>query len=276
MPHDDSTHDAARIIAERAPGAAPRVALVLGSGLDGLAAAIERAVAIPYADLPGFPRSSVDGHAGELVLGTLAGAAVACLRGRAHFYEGGGLGVMTGAIRTLKLAGVELLFLTNAAGSLRHEVGPGRLVAITDHINLMPGTPLIGPNDDRFGPRFFSLANAYDAAERARLKAAARRLGIDLAEGIYLACPGPCFETPAEIRMMRMLGADLVGMSTVPEVIAARHCGLTVIAVSVVTNLAEGLSDVPLTHAHTIRNAGLGAVDLRRLIPAYLADRSAG
>jgi xanthosine phosphorylase len=272
---DDTIYAAAQLIAERAPDAAPRIALVLGSGLDGLAAAIERAVAVPYADLPGFPRSTVDGHAGELLLGTLAGAAVACLRGRAHFYEGGGLGVMTGAIRALRLAGVERLFLTNAAGSLRPEIGPGRLVAITDHINLMPGTPLIGPNDDRFGPRFFSLANAYDAAERARLQAAARQLGVDLAEGVYLACPGPCFETPAEIRMMRMMGADLVGMSTVPEVIAARHCGLTVTAVSVVTNLAEGLSDAALTHEHTMRNAALGAVDLQRLILAYLADRAA-
>jgi xanthosine phosphorylase len=274
MPHDDAPYLAARIIGERAPGTSPRMALVLGSGLGVLARRIQDSVAMPYGDLPGFPRSAVDGHAGELVLGTIAGTAVACLCGRAHYYEGAGLGAMTGALRALKLAGAELLVLTNAAGSLRPEVGPGRLVAITDHINLLPGTPLVGPNDDRFGPRFFSLANAYDAVERARLHATAQRLGIDLAAGIYLACPGPCFETPAEIRMMRIMGADLVGMSTVPEVIVARHCGLRVVAVSVVTNLAEGMADAELSHAHTMANAALGAADLERLICGYIADHS--
>jgi xanthosine phosphorylase len=261
---------AAEIIRRRA-AQAPRVALVLGSGLGGLAELIEHGTAIPYAELPGFPVSTVQGHAGELVLGSLAGVPVACLRGRAHYYEGKGVDVMTAAIRALKLAGAELLLLTNAAGSLRPEVGPGQLVAITDHINLLPGNPMVGPNDERFGPRFFSVANAYDAAQRARLHAVATELGIALSDGVYLACSGPSFETPAEIRMMRIMGADTVGMSTVPEVITARHCGLTVAAVSVVTNLAEGMSDAVLSHDHTMKYAAEGAVDLQRLILGFLA-----
>ena len=267
---NDFAQQAAEIIRQRAPEP-PRVGLVLGSGLGGLADLVENAVTIPYAELPGFPESTVQGHVGELVLGRLGGAPVACLRGRAHFYEGKGLDVMTSAIRSLKLAGIELLFLTNAAGSLRPEVGPGRLVAITDHINMLPGTPMIGPNDERFGPRFFSLANAYDADQRNRLKAIAEDLSIELSEGVYLACPGPCFETPAEIRMMRVMGADTVGMSTVPEVITARHCGLTVTAVSVVTNYAEGMSNELLSHEHTMKYAAIGATDLKRLILAFLA-----
>lgn len=267
---NDFAQQAAEIIRQRAPEP-PRVGLVLGSGLGGLADLVENAVTIPYAELPGFPESTVQGHVGELVLGRLGGAPVACLRGRAHFYEGKGLDVMTSAIRSLKLAGIELLFLTNAAGSLRPEVGPGRLVAITDHINMLPGTPMIGPNDERFGPRFFSLANAYDADQRNRLKAIAEDLSIELSEGVYLACPGPCFETPAEIRMMRVMGADTVGMSTVPEVITARHCGLAVTAVSVVTNYAEGMSNELLSHEHTMKYAAIGATDLKRLILAFLA-----
>jgi xanthosine phosphorylase len=262
---------AAEIIRQRTPSQPPRVAIILGSGLGGLGEIVENAVTIPYAELPGFPISTVQGHAGELVLGSLGGVPVACLRGRSHYYEGKGLGTMVAAVRALKLAGVELLFLTNAAGSLRPEVGPGRLVAITDHINLLPGTPMVGANDERFGPRFFSLANAYDAGQRERLNAVAGELGIDLAEGVYLACSGPCFETPAEIRMMRVMGADTVGMSTVPEVITARHCGLTVVAVSVVTNFAEGMSDAMLSHEHTMKYAAEGAVDLQRLILGFLA-----
>ncbi|MEI9987706.1 MAG: purine-nucleoside phosphorylase [Aliidongia sp.] len=272
MSDSNAPQTAAEIIRRRAPQP-PRVGIVLGSGLGGLAEQVEGAVTIPYAELPGFPISTVQGHAGELVLGTLGGTPVACLRGRSHFYEGKGLGTMTAAIRALKLAGIELLFLTNAAGSLRPEVGPGRLVAISDHINLLPGTPMVGPNDDRFGPRFFSMANAYDAAERAKLLATAGELGIAISEGVYLACPGPCFETPVEIRMMRVMGADTVGMSTVPEVITARHCGLTVTAVSVVTNFAEGMSDELLSHEHTMKYAAVGAADLQRLILAFLARR---
>jgi xanthosine phosphorylase len=254
----------------RKPGFVPTVALILGSGLGALADQIDEATTIPFGDLPGFPVSTVTGHAGELVLGTLAGVPVACLKGRAHFYEGYGAGVMTSAVRTLKLLGCELLFATNAAGSLRSEVEAGRLVVITDHINLLPGTPLVGPNDERFGPRFFSMANAYDHELRELLKATAVQHEINLHEGVYLACAGPNFETAAEIRMMRTLGADLVGMSMVPEVISARHCGLKVVGVSVVTNLAEGMTPFALSHEQTLKYAALGAVDMVALIHAFM------
>ena len=262
--------EAADAIRLRKPGFSPAVALVLGSGLGALAEQIDEATTIPFGDLPGFPVSTVTGHAGELVLGMLAGVPVACLKGRAHFYEGYGAGVMTSAVRTLKLLGCELLFATNAAGSLRSEVEAGRLVVITDHINLLPGTPLVGPNDERFGPRFFSMANAYDHDLRELLKATAVQHEINLHEGIYLACAGPNFETAAEIRMMRTLGADLVGMSMVPEVISARHCGLKVVGVSVVTNLAEGMTPFALSHEQTLKYAALGAIDMVALIEAFI------
>ncbi len=227
-------------------------------------------MSIGFDGLPGFPISTVHGHAGELVLGTLAGVPVVCMKGRGHFYEGYGVGVMTSAVRTLKLLGCEMLFVTNAAGSLRTEVDAGSLVMLTDHINFLPGTPMVGPNDDRFGPRFFSMANAYDSDIRATITATAKEKGITLHEGVYVAYPGPNFETAAEIRMMKTLGADVVGMSCVPEVVSARHCGLKVAGVSVITNLAEGMSPFALSHEQTLKYAAIGAKDLVALIPAFL------
>lgn len=243
MPHALFSHNpeyCVDIIHAHKTAFTPRVAFILGSGLGALADQIEDAVAISYEKLPGFPVSTVHGHAGELVLGHLAGVPVACMKGRGHFYEGRGMAVMTDAIRTLKLLGCEVLFCTNAAGSLRPEVGPGSLVALSDHINTMPGTPMVGPNDDRYGDRFFSLANAYDADYRAMLQSVAAEEGFPLTEGVFVSYPGPNFETAAEIRMMQIIGGDVVGMSVVPEVISARHCGLKVVAVSAITNLAEG------------------------------------
>ena len=205
---------AAAIVRQRAPDAAPRVALVLGSGLGPLADRVEDATAISYADLPGFPEPGVEGHAGRLVLGTLGGTQVACLQGRAHAYEGRGYDVMATAVRTMRAIGCEAIYLTCAAGSLRLEVGAGRLMTITDHINLQGGNPLVGPNDAEIGPRFPPLADAYDPALAARQAAVAAELGIDLASGVYCAWLGPSFETPAEVRMIKGLGADAVGMST--------------------------------------------------------------
>jgi xanthosine phosphorylase len=262
--------EAADIIRARKPGFEPRVAMILGSGLGVLAEQMTDAVAISYNDLPGFPISTVHGHAGELVLGTLAGVAVVCMKGRGHFYEGYGPAVMTSAVRTMKLLGCEMLFVTNAAGSLRPEVDAGSLVALTDHINLLPGSPMAGPNDERFGPRFFSMANAYDAGIRNLVKDTAAASGITLHEGVYLACPGPNFETAAEIRAFRTMGADVVGMSVVPEVISARHCGLKVAGVSVITNLAEGLTPFPLSHEQTLKYAAIGAKDLVTLIHSFI------
>jgi xanthosine phosphorylase len=249
-------------LAERAP----RLGIILGSGLGAVAEALEDAVTIPYTELPDFPAPSVHGHAGTLALGTLSGVSVACLQGRKHIYEGGDLGAMRGPVRALKAAGAEALFVTNAAGSLNAEVGPGSLMAISDHINMLGVNPLTGPNDDAVGPRFPSLRDAYDPELRRLLHEAADTTGSTLAEGVYLATAGPSFETPAEIRAFRTLGADAVGMSTVPEVILARHAGLKVAAVSAITNLAEGMGGEALSHEQTLRYANEAAGDLTRLI----------
>jgi xanthosine phosphorylase len=267
---NNTPFEAADIIRARKPGFAPRVAMILGSGLGVLAEQMSDAVSIGFDELPGFPISTVHGHAGELVLGTLAGVSVVCMKGRGHFYEGYGMGVMTSAVRTLKLLGCEMLFVTNAAGSLREEVDAGSLVALTDHINWLPGTPMVGPNDERFGPRFFSMANAYDKDIRELVKTTAADKGIKLHEGVFIAYAGPNFETAAEIRRMAKLGADVVGMSVVPEVVSARHCGLKVVGVSVITNLAEGMSPFPLSHEQTLKYAAIGAKDLVTLILAFL------
>jgi xanthosine phosphorylase len=250
------------VIAERAP----RLGIILGSGLGAVAEALEGAVTIPYTELPDFPAPSVHGHAGTLALGTLSGVPVACLQGRRHVYEGGDPGVMRGPVRALKAAGAEALLVTNAAGSLDAQVGPGSLMAISDHINMLGVNPLTGVNDDAIGPRFPSLRDAYDPALLAHLREGAAALQIDLAEGVYLAVSGPSFETPAEIRAFRRLGADAVGMSTVHETILARHAGLRVAAVSAISNLAEGMSDVPLSHEQTLADAQRAAGDLARLL----------
>jgi xanthosine phosphorylase len=268
-------HDAAAAIRAQAGGIAPKAALVLGSGLGAIAERIARPVVIDYGSIPGFPRPSVEGHVGRLVLGDLAGVSIACLQGRVHLYEGtAGLEVRH-YIRTLKLLGCEIVVLTNAAGSLRPEAGAGSLMLITDHINMQPVNPLTGPNDDAFGPRFPPLEDAYDPALRVRMHAAARDIGLTLHDGVYLALLGPSFETPAEIRAYGRLGADAVGMSTVPEAIVARHCGLRVAAVSAITNLAVGLGDLPLSHTQTLAVAGQCAGDMERLLVGFfgrLAD----
>jgi xanthosine phosphorylase len=248
----------------------PRVGVVLGSGLGAVADAVEDPVVVGYEDLPGFPRPTVSGHAGRAVLGTIGGVPVAVLQGRAHLYEGGDHEALRVPVRALRAAGAETLILTNAAGSLRSEVGPGSLMAITDHINMTGANLLMGPNDEALGPRFPSLRDAYDPALLDGLRESARQLGIALAEGVYLAVTGPSFETPAEIRAYRTMGADAVGMSTVQETILARHCGLRVAAVSVITNLAEGMSDEPLSHEQTLSAAQDGAGDLTRLLLDFI------
>lgn len=250
--------------------AAPRIGMVLGSGLGAVAERVEDPDVIDYDELPGFPRPTVDGHAGRAVTGTLAGVPVAVLQGRAHAYEGGDPEARRVLIRALRAAGAEVVVLTNAAGSLRPEIGPGRLMAITDHINLTGSNPLTGPNDDAVGPRFPSLLHAYDPQLRAELRRAAAEEGIDLAEGVYVGVAGPSFETPAEIRAFATLGADAVGMSTVPEAILARHCGLRVVGVSVITNLAEGHTERPLSHELALAEANRGAAALARLLEAFV------
>lgn len=262
--------EAAAVIAERAPGFTPKVGMILGSGLGGLGDQIADAQAISYADLPGFPEPSVEGHAGRLILGTLGGMPVACLQGRVHLYEGHAPQVVQTLVRTLKVAGCETLIVTNAAGSLRTDVEAGSLMLISDHINMQPVNPLTGPNDDSFGPRFPPMSGAYDEELRNQFKTVAAQLGVTLHEGVFVALLGPYFETPAEIRAFKVLGADSVGMSVAPEVIVARHCGMRVAAISVLTNLAAGLSYEELSHEQTLHFANLAAGDLSRLIVAFL------
>jgi len=249
----------------------PRVGVVLGSGLGAVADAVEDQVVVDYEELPGFPRPTVEGHFGRAVVGTIGGVPVAVLQGRAHLYEGGDPEALRLPVHALRAAGASILVLTNAAGSLRPEVGPGSLMAITDHINMQGVNLLVGPNDASIGPRFPSLRDAYDPLLLSSLRASAAALGISLAEGVYLAVIGPTFETPAEIRAFRVLGADAVGMSTVQETIVARHCGLRVAAVSVITNLAEGMTDEPLSHEQTLRAAEAGAADLTRLLLDFIS-----
>jgi xanthosine phosphorylase len=249
----------------------PHIGVILGSGLGAVAGAVEDPQIIGYEQLAGFPRPTVQGHAGRVVQGIVAGVPVAVLEGRAHLYEGGPIDELRAPVRWLKAAGAEILIQTNAAGSLRPQVGPGSLMAITDHINLTGTNVLTGPNDDRIGPRFPWMGNAYDPALLTALRAAAHEQGIALAEGVYTGWSGPAFETAAEIRAIRILGGDAVGMSTVHETTVARHCGLRVAAISAITNLAEGMGDVPLSHEQTLAAAARAAADLVRLLPAFIS-----
>jgi purine-nucleoside phosphorylase len=229
-------------------GTVPDVAIVLGSGLGDFATSLTESVTSPYRDIPNWPASAVVGHAGQLVVGTLGGRRVAALSGRAHYYEGHDLGTVTFATRALGLLGVKTLILTNAAGGINVDFTPGTLMLIDDHINLMANNPLAGPNDERFGPRFPDMSEVYSKRLRQLAVDAARDAGVPLARGVYVALLGPSYETPAEIRFLRTIGADAVGMSTVPEAIAARHMGVEVLGISCITNAAAGVLPKPLVH----------------------------
>jgi len=237
----------------------PAVGIILGSGLAGLADRLQRAAVIPYAEIPGFPISKVPGHPARLVVGELPmdgePVVLAALQGRAHGYEGWTAEDVAFGARVLCGLGVKLLLLTNAAGGVNPSFVPGDLVRITDHVNLSGMNPLVGDNDDRLGPRFPDMSDAYDARLGALLEASAAAHGIPLRSGVYACMLGPSYETPAEVRMLRAIGADVVGMSTVPEVIAARHMGVPVAGISVVTNLAAGLSRKALSHEEVARTA---------------------
>ena len=262
---------AADVVREHYRGEAPKLGLILGSGLGGLADRIAEATALNYADLPGFPRPSVEGHSGRLVLGKAEGLPIACLQGRVHLYEGKPASASLILVRTLRDIGCETLVVTNAAGSLRPDVGPGSLVLIEDHINMLGQNPLTGPDA---GQRFVDMSEPYCSTLRKKVQAVAAREDITLATGVYLATAGPSFETPAEIRAFKALGADLVGMSTVPEVIAARYAGLDVIGFSIVTNLAAGMSDGALSHGETLSEASAAGADLERLLRAFFKELS--
>jgi purine-nucleoside phosphorylase len=256
----------------------PKIALVLGSGLGAFADEFSNSTKIPYTEIPHFPKSTAIGHASQLVLGTVGDIPVAGMQGRVHLYEGYSAKDVAFPIRVFSRMGVQAVILTNAAGGIKREFTQGQLVVIRDHINLQGVSPLSGPNDDRFGTRFPDMTAAYDRRFREIAVGAGNRNGIGLYEGVYAALPGPSYETPAEIRYLQTIGADLVGMSTVPEVIAARHCGIRVLGISCVTNAAAGILDQPLDHKEVLetgeRVRGQFISLLKHAIPRIAAELS--
>ena len=266
---------AARLILSRTP-LRPKIGLVLGSGLGAFADSLSDAARVSYAEIPSFPQSTAIGHAGRMVVGNAGSVAVAAMQGRVHLYEGYSAQEITFPIRVFARMGIRAVILTNAAGGMNLSYSQGALVLIRDHINLQGTNPLIGHNDDRFGPRFPDMTRAYDPQYRAIAREEAGKLNVILQEGIYAALPGPSYETPAEIDYLRRIGADLVGMSTVAEVIAARHMGLKVLAISCVTNMAAGILDQPLSHAEVMetgeRVKSTFEAVLRAVLPRVAAD----
>jgi xanthosine phosphorylase len=270
---DPSLAAAARIKAQIGDRV-PRVGIVLGSGLGEIASAVTNSVVFDYRELPGFASLSVPGHAGNLLIGEIGGVSVAVFQGRAHCYESLDPVVIRTPIRTLKALGGEMLLLTGAVGSLDRDIEPGSLVLVSDHINMMGFNPLVGPNDESIGPRFPNMRRAWDPDLRRWLQEIAYNEGLRFYEGVYAAMLGPNFETAAEIRMLMAMQADIVGMSMVPECIVARHCGLRVAGMAAVTNLAEGLGNVHLTHEETIRVGQQCAGDLMRIIYGFFESLS--
>lgn len=244
----------------------PGIGLILGSGLGFLADEVQGATVIGYGELPGFPVSTVEGHASRLVLGYLKEKPVAVMKGRFHYYEGYSMERIALGVRLLARLGVKLLIVTNAAGGIRKDLKPGDFMLITDHINLMGSNPLIGTNPDHLGPRFPDMSDAYSRGLRGQAHGIAHDLGIGLKEGVYAAMTGPSYETPAEIRMLGRVGADVVGMSTIPEVIAAVHAGVRVLGISCVSNLAAGITDKPLSHAEVKETAERAKDSLSKLV----------
>jgi purine-nucleoside phosphorylase len=254
---------------DKLQGRAPKIAVILGSALGSVVDAVEDALIIPYAELTGFPVPKISGHAGKLYVGTIGGKEVAVLAGRAHPYESGNAGVMRPALDQLKEAGVETLVLTNAAGSLKASMTPGTLMALTDHINCAGMNPLIGQHGDE---NFVSMTNAYDSDLRKQLLAAAKTEKINLKQGVYCWYSGPSFETPAEIKMMQIIGGNAVGMSTAPETIIARRLGMKVCAISTITNLAAGIKGASPSHEETKREGMKAAANMKKLLTRFFKD----
>jgi xanthosine phosphorylase len=272
--HADISKNVA-IIRQCAPNFHPKLGIILGSGVGKFADIIQDSVVIPFAQLPALRPCKVEGHVGRLHLGTINGLAVACFQGRNHLYEGYSQEVIQAPVRTLKQLGVETLILVSAVGSLEPDIKPGSLVVVSDHINLQFSNPLVGPNDDLWGPRFPNMEDAYDPSLRKIMANAAVELGIHTSEGVYIGVLGPSFETPAEIRAFKHMGADIVGMSTVPEVIAARHCDMKVVAVSVVTNMAAGMIAEAINHKLSLSIADQTVHDLSRLLSTFITRLAA-
>jgi purine-nucleoside phosphorylase len=266
LPLYERASEASRHILAKSEGRAPRVAVVLGSGLGGVADAVEGGVEIPYPEIPHFATSTVQGHDGKLIIGSLGGVDVVLMKGRFHFYEGYSMEEVTLPVRAFSLMDIRSLVLTNAAGGVAPHLSTGSLMAITDHINLMGENPLRGPNDERFGPRFPDMSGVYTPAYLEAAHEVAREIGVVLLEGVYMGLRGPTYETPAEIRMMRKLGADAVGMSTVPEATVARHCGMNVLAISCITNVAAGLTNAEINHQEVMTVGERAGKQLSELI----------
>lgn len=266
----------AQIIKEKLQGKHPQTAIILGSGLGALGQELQNSITIPYKEIAGFPQTSVKGHTGQFICGNLSGQEVLCLQGRFHLYEGHPATLINEVILVLRELGIKELIVTNAAGSLHTDMPAGSIMLIKDHISINTPNPLIGPDDEKYGPRFPDMSNAYDEKIRAQIKSLAQKQGIALYEGTYFLSIGPCFETKAEIKMLQTLGADAVGMSTVPEVISAVHAGIKVLGLSVITNLGTGLQKEAPSHQETLENAAKASKDLTNLIKSYLGEKTHG
>lgn len=266
IPLYDRATEAARYISAKILTRTPRAAIVLGSGLGGVADAIEDAIEIPYDEIPFFMRSTVEGHAGKLIAGSLGGVDVIAMRGRFHFYEGYTMEEVTFPVRVFAVMGIKTLVLTNAAGGTASHLGPGSLMVITDHINMMGDNPLRGENETRFGPRFPDMTTVYTPEYIQIAHEMAREMGITLAEGVYLGLRGPSYETPAEVRLFTKFGGDALGMSTVPEAIVAHHCQINLLAISCITNVAAGMTKQEINHEEVMEVGGRAGRQLGELI----------
>ncbi len=266
----DKVRESADYILERLDKK-PTIGLILGSGLGELANSIEGAKMFPYSEIPNFPVSTVEGHAGRLVIGEIEGKTVAAMQGRFHYYEGYDMNSVTFPVRVMKLLGIETMMVTNAAGGVNESYTPGDLMLISDQLNLSGDNPLKGENMDEFGVRFPDMSNAYDKDLRDVVRSVAKNADVELKEGVYACMSGPTYETPAEIRMLRTIGSDAVGMSTVPEVIVAIHSGMKVIGISCITNMAAGILDQPLDHSEVIETSKIAREKFIRLVRGTIA-----
>lgn len=265
-----SVQAAVEFVQAKAPGFKAKVGIVASSGISEFSNHLTQAISIPYSDIPGVTAGKVVGHASKLVMGYYHGVPVVCMQGRLHRYEGVSYRSIQILINLIKGLGADLVVITNVSGSLRRHIGPGELVAIHDHINFSFDSPLMGPNDDSVGPRFVDMTNTYDVKVRRVLQAIAKEQGVYLHEGIYIGVGGPHFETPAEIRMFQMLGGDVIGMSTIPDVLFARHCGLRVAVLSAIVNFGAGMTGEELSHEHTLSEGAKCADKMTNLILSYI------
>jgi xanthosine phosphorylase len=269
---DQDIQKSAQILKDKLGEHQPKMAFLMGSGLNEVAHDFDSVFEVSYTALPGFPSPTTKGHAGKVTAALIDGICVLFLQGRLHYYEGVGMEPMKVLVRTLKSIGIETFFLTNAAGSTNATTTPGSLVAVHDHINLPQFDPLCGPNDDQWGPRFLDAAHLWNADLRKKLHKAAEKANVKLGEGIFAMFSGPSFETAAEVRMVKMMGADTVGMSLVPEALLAHHCGLNVVGCSAITNLANGLTQEPLSHEHTLKWAKVAKEQMSLLIRSFVSE----